>query len=174
MDLDVLLRDRARALLLQHDQGQRPLTPFLIWYADDSHLTYRLVLRNDVFDRKRRNPFAPTLDNIFDTISDQQISLRIDCSDILRVQVAAIPEFLGIDRIVQIALRKPGARATTSPLVLPSWGTSFICSSTMRKSTSWIGTPARVRYSISFSASSSVMLGFSLAIDKIGHVSDMP
>src|SRR5947207_1105664 len=162
MDLDLLLGDCARALLLQHDQGQRPLTPFLIWYADDSHLTYRLVLRNDVFDRKRRNPFAPTLDNIFDTISDQQISLRIDCSDILRVQVAAIPEFLGIDRIVQIALRKPGgAGHYFAACFAPSWGTSFICSSTMRKSTSLIGTPARVRYSISFSASSSVMLGFS-------------
>src|SRR5712692_10941822 len=36
--LDVLLRDHAHALLLQHDQGQRALPPFLVCYADDRHL----------------------------------------------------------------------------------------------------------------------------------------
>src|SRR5712692_7986418 len=37
--LDVPLRDLACTLPLQHDQSQRALSPFLIWFPNDRHLT---------------------------------------------------------------------------------------------------------------------------------------
>ena len=107
MNLDVLLCDLAHALLLQHDQGQRALPPFLVWYANDRYLTYPWVLRNDVFDQQRRNPLAAALDHIFYPISDQQIPLGIDRPDIVGVQIAATPEILGIGRVFEVALGEP-------------------------------------------------------------------
>src|SRR5205085_6488883 len=109
MGLDVLIRDGAHALLLQHDQGQRALSPFLVRYANDCYLTDPWVLRNDVFEYQRRNPFTAALDHIFYAISDQQIPFGIDRSDIVGVQIAATPEILGIGRVVQVALGEPGS-----------------------------------------------------------------
>src|SRR4249919_1911375 len=108
MDLDVLLRDCVFALLFQDDQGQWALTPFRIWYSNDRYLTYPWVLRNDIFDHQRRNPFASALDNIFYTIGDQQISLGIDSPDVPGVQIAAAPEILGTYRVFEVALCEPG------------------------------------------------------------------
>src|SRR5260370_36070436 len=87
--------------------GRSP--PFLVWYANDCHLTYPWVLRNDVFEHQRSKPLTAALDHIFDTISDQQIPFGIDRSDIVCVQIAATPEILGIGRVVQIALGEPGS-----------------------------------------------------------------
>src|SRR5260370_9676721 len=115
VDLDVLRRDYAHALLFQYDQGQRALPPFLVWYANDRHLTYPWVLRNDVFDRQRRDPLAAALDHIFDTIRYKQIPFGANRSDIVGVQIAATPEILGIGRVIQVALSEPWYSGTDFP-----------------------------------------------------------
>jgi putative NADH-flavin reductase len=74
VSLDVLLAHGRRGLRITHDERKRPLSPSGISDADHRAFRYANAVHDDVFELKRRDPFASGLDDVLDAIGDTQIA----------------------------------------------------------------------------------------------------
>src|SRR3984957_9349137 len=66
--LQIAFRNRVAVGLLEHDDGHRPLAPFLVLDSDDGHFTHGIVPRQNALQVERRDPLAARLDHVLDPI----------------------------------------------------------------------------------------------------------
>src|SRR5208337_1189188 len=62
----------------KHDQRQRPLAPLDVLDGDDRRALDALFLHDDVLERDRRDPFAAALDDVFQTVGNADVPIRVD------------------------------------------------------------------------------------------------
>src|SRR5262249_15289750 len=94
MRLDVVFGCRRTCFRVGDDERQRPLAPFLVLDADHRDVGYAAVLRDDVFELERGDPFPAGLNDVLDAISDLNIAVGTDVPDVVGVQVSTGPQLL--------------------------------------------------------------------------------
>ena len=96
---------------LHDDERHWTLAPFGVLDGDDRRLHDAALLRDDVLDLNRGNPFATALDDVLDPVDDVDVPVGVPGRDVSGVHIAAGPELLRRRRIVEIAHGEPwGAR----------------------------------------------------------------
>src|SRR6266850_862608 len=76
----------------RHDEGDRPFAPVLIRHGDDRDFGYPRMLGNQLLELQRRYPLPACLDDVLHSVGDTKVAELIKCSNILRMQVALLPE----------------------------------------------------------------------------------
>src|SRR5207245_1687440 len=77
--------------------------PPLVREPDDRDLLYGRVSQNYTFHFDRRNVFAAAYDDVFQTIANLNIAVRMHDRDIAGVQPAARQSLLGRFRVIVVA-----------------------------------------------------------------------
>ena len=104
---DFICRQAIAPFSARNDERMRPLTPTSVRQGDHRHLLHAWMGRDQAFERQGRYPLTAGLDDVLDAILQLQVTVGIDRTDVLGVQIAASPEFFGGFRVSDVARRRP-------------------------------------------------------------------
>src|SRR5258708_30085391 len=74
---------------VENNKGVRRLAPFFMWEPDDRNLLHSRVSQKHTFDFDRRNIFAAAYDDVFQTVANFNITIRMHDRDVAGMKPSA-------------------------------------------------------------------------------------
>src|SRR5215831_20450671 len=88
---------------VENNKGVRCFAPFFMWKADYRYFLHGRVPQKHAFDLDRRNVFTATYDDVFKTVANFDVAIRMHDRRITGMKPSAAQRLLGSLRVVVVA-----------------------------------------------------------------------